>query len=228
MGIYEDLGVKPIINALGNATVRGGSIMPPEVVRAMEEAGRTHVRLPELLEKAGARVADLAGVEAAFITSGAAAGIAVAVAGCMTGADLEKMERLPDDTDGMPDEVIVQTRQCYGYDNMIRLAGARTVRAGDENGTTREQVEAAITGRDGRDALLRRLLHAGRPHRRGDGRDRAQPLHSGSSRRRRRRVRLLLRPARVLRHGRRPVHLQRGQGGSAAHNRPVWSSAAGS
>ncbi len=147
MGIYEDLGVKPIINALGNATVRGGSIMPPEVVRAMEEAGRTHVRLPELLEKAGARVADLAGVEAAFITSGAAAGIAVAVAGCMTGADLEKMERLPDDTDGMPDEVIVQTRQCYGYDNMIRLAGARTVRAGDENGTTREQVEAAITGR---------------------------------------------------------------------------------
>ena len=49
MGFYERLGVKPIINAWGNATIRGGSIMPAEVVEAMEEASQSCVRLPELL-----------------------------------------------------------------------------------------------------------------------------------------------------------------------------------
>lgn len=36
----------------------------------MVEASRSYVRLPELLEKAGQRVAELAGVEAAYITTG--------------------------------------------------------------------------------------------------------------------------------------------------------------
>ena len=145
MGFYERLGVKPIINAWGNATIRGGSIMPSEVVEAMEDASRSCVRLPELLEKAGERIAELAGVDAAFITSGAAGGIAVGVAGCMTGNDYDKMQQLPDNTEGMKNEVIVQTRQCGGYDNMIRLAGATTVRAGNDGGTSREDVESAIT-----------------------------------------------------------------------------------
>ena len=144
MGVYERLGVKPIINAWGNATIRGGSIMPPEVVAAMEEASRSCVSLPKLLEKAGDRVAELAGVDAAFITAGAAAGIAVGVAGCMTGKDYDKMQQLPDNTEGMKDQVIVQTRQCGGYDNMVRLAGAKTVRVGDAGGTSRDDIESAI------------------------------------------------------------------------------------
>ena len=44
--------------------------MRTEVVEAMVEASRSYVRLPELLEKAGQRVAELAGVEAAYITTG--------------------------------------------------------------------------------------------------------------------------------------------------------------
>src|SRR5262249_25196437 len=31
-GIYETLGVKPVINATGTVTFLGGSLMPPEVV----------------------------------------------------------------------------------------------------------------------------------------------------------------------------------------------------
>ena len=58
------------------------------------------------------------GVEAAYITSGAAAGIAISVAACMAGTDHDKMLQLPD-TRGMKDEVIVQASQIGGYDNMI-------------------------------------------------------------------------------------------------------------
>ena len=144
MGVYEDLGVKTIINGWGNATLTGGSIMRPEVLESMEEASRSYVWLPELLEKAGNRVAELAGVEAAYITSGAAAGIAISVAACMAGTDHDKMLQLPD-TRGMKDEVIVQASQIGGYDNMIEIAGGKVVAVGDEHGTDREQLEAAFS-----------------------------------------------------------------------------------
>ena len=144
MGVYEDLGVKTIINAWGNATLTGGSIMRPEVLASMEEASRSYVWLPDLLEKAGERVAELAGVEAAYITSGAAAGIAISVAACMAGTDHDKMLQLPDTT-GMKDEVIVQASQIGGYDNMIEIAGGKVVAVGDEHGTNAEQLEAAFS-----------------------------------------------------------------------------------
>ena len=144
MGVYEDLGVKMIINAWGNATLTGGSIMRPEVLASMEEASRSYVWLPDLLEKAGERVAVLAGVEAAYITSGAAAGIAISVAACMAGTDHDKMLQLPDTT-GMKDEVIVQASQIGGYDNMIEIAGGKVVAVGDEHGTDLEQLEAAFS-----------------------------------------------------------------------------------
>ena len=144
MGVYEDLGVKTIINGWGNATLTGGSLMRPEVLESMEEASRSYVWLPELLEKAGNRVAELAGVEAAYITSGAAAGIAISVAACMAGTDHDKMLQLPD-TRGMKDEVIVQASQIGGYDNMIEIAGGKVVAVGDEHGTDREQLEAAFS-----------------------------------------------------------------------------------
>ena len=77
MSIYEQLAVKHRINAAANGTSIGGSIMLPEVTAAMREAGRSHVSIPELLEKAGNRIAELTGVEACYVTNGAAAGVAV-------------------------------------------------------------------------------------------------------------------------------------------------------
>ena len=43
--LYASLGVKPVINGVGVVTVLGGSIMPPEVIRAMEEASRYFIPL---------------------------------------------------------------------------------------------------------------------------------------------------------------------------------------
>ena len=144
MSIYEQLAVKKRINAAANGTSIGGSIMLPEVVVAMQEAGRSHVSIPELLEKAGSRIAELAGVEACAITNGAAAGVAVSVAACMTGSSNARVHQLPD-TAGMKDEVIVQRMQINFYELMIRLTGARIVPVGLANRTYPWHLEPAFT-----------------------------------------------------------------------------------
>ena len=146
MGVYEQLGVKKMINAVGNGTAIGGSIMRPEVLAAMEEASHSFVRLPELLEKAGQRIAKLAGVEAAYIASGAAAGVTIAVAACMTGKDIAKVHQLPN-TEGMKDQVIMQVMQRNFYELMIRLAGAKLVEIGLANQTNSWHLEPAINDR---------------------------------------------------------------------------------
>ena len=136
--VYARLGVKPLINGMGTVTVVGGSLMPPEVVRAMEEASRHFVYVPDLQKKAGARIAELLGVPAAMVTAGAASAIAVATAAAMTKGDPQKIAQLPDTT-GLPFEVIQQKSHRCGYEPQIRLNGARIVTV-----ETRAELDAAI------------------------------------------------------------------------------------
>src|SRR5687767_5149866 len=82
--IYASLGIKPVINGVGVVTVLGGSIMPPEVVRAMEEGSRYFVPSPELEKKIGARIAELLQAPAAMVTCGAASPITVGTAACLS------------------------------------------------------------------------------------------------------------------------------------------------
>ena len=144
MGVYDRLGVRSRINAAANGTSIGGSIMFPEVVAAMQEAGRSYVSVPSLLEKAGDRISELVGVEACYITNGAAAGVALAVAACMTGKSNALVHQLPDSR-GMKDEVIVQRMQINFYELMIRLAGARIVEIGLANRVYPWHLEPAFT-----------------------------------------------------------------------------------
>src|SRR5438477_12918540 len=64
--VYDVLGVKRLINAAGTITTLGGSIMPPEVVAAWNDASQHFVDLPELQDRVGERIAKLLGVEAAL------------------------------------------------------------------------------------------------------------------------------------------------------------------
>jgi L-seryl-tRNA(Ser) seleniumtransferase len=137
--VYTRLGVKPVINGMGTVTILGGSLMPPEVVAAMEEAGKFFVHLPDLQRKAGERIAQLIGVPAAMVTCGAASAITVATAACMTRGDQRKMQQLPD-VSGMPCEVIQQKAHRSGYEHQIRLTGAKVVTV-----ETRQELERAIT-----------------------------------------------------------------------------------
>src|SRR5438094_7787515 len=87
MRTYEALGVRPIINASGTITTLGGSRMPPEVLAAMVEAAQAYVHLEELHLRAGEALAKRIGVPAAFVSCGAASGLQLSAAACLTGTD---------------------------------------------------------------------------------------------------------------------------------------------
>ena len=129
MSVFEDIGVRPIINVAGTATRLGGALMPPEVVDAMARAATESVAMVELQAAASRIIADLTGAEAGYVTSGAAAGLTLGTAACIAGLDINKMDRLPD-TGGAPNEVIVAREHRSGYDHAIRAAGARLVDVG--------------------------------------------------------------------------------------------------
>jgi len=141
--IYEELGVKPVINAVGHMTLLGGSMLSPKVSRAMEEANQYFVDMKVLLDRSGQIIAQLLGTEAAYVTPGCCAALALGMAACMTGSDPAKIERLPDVT-GIRHEVIIQKGLRYKYERCVTVPGAKLIQVGDESGTRPEQIEAAI------------------------------------------------------------------------------------
>lgn len=140
---YADLGVRPALNAWGTVTRVGGSRMDPRVLAAMTEASRGFVDMGQLHEAASARIAGLLGAEAACITCGAAAGLAISTAACIAGRDPARILQLPDTT-GLADEVVVLKSHRILYDQAVLLAGARFVEVGVASAATVEQVLAAV------------------------------------------------------------------------------------
>jgi len=122
----KELGVEPIINAGGMQTMFTGTLMLPEVVRAIEAMSHQFVRLNELHDAVGKRIAELLGCEAAMVTSGAAAALTIGTAAILTGTDKAKIQRLPDLT-GMKSEVIIQKAHRVVYDHAVRNCGVRLV-----------------------------------------------------------------------------------------------------
>ena len=51
--IYSELGIKPIINAIGSVTLLGGSTQPQQVIDAMQSAQDMYVPMDELEQKQG-------------------------------------------------------------------------------------------------------------------------------------------------------------------------------
>ena len=141
--IYKELGAKPVINATGSVTMLGGSTPIPEVREAMAQADGAYIPLMELQEAAGAAIARMVNVPAAYITSGAGSALMLATAAAMAGDDDDRIQQLPN-TAGMKNEVLIQTRQRYWYDRCLELAGAKLVMFGSVERTTPEDLENAI------------------------------------------------------------------------------------
>ncbi len=139
---YAELGVRPVINASATLTRLGGSRMPPPVLEAMRSAAGSFVDLVELQQRVGARIAELTGNEACYVSSGAAAGMAIAIAACITRRDPSLVKALP----ALPTadhEVIVFKAQRNGYDQAARQTGAPLVEIGDD----RSELEVALSPR---------------------------------------------------------------------------------
>ena len=127
--IYEKIGVPLIINAKGPATRLSGGVMADEVSKAMQEATQYCIDMTELQTKASGIISEITGAEAGFVTSGAAAGLLLGTAACVTRLDPGKMNRLPD-TSGMKNEVIVVRSQRNLYDHAVRTVGIKMVEVG--------------------------------------------------------------------------------------------------
>ncbi|MBI2952582.1 aminotransferase class V-fold PLP-dependent enzyme [bacterium] len=146
MGIYEELGIKRIVNGNATLTRLGGSIMPRQVIEAMIEASEAFVDIVELQGRVGREIARLTRNEAAYVSSGCAAALVLSTAACITGLDPEKRERLPH-LEGLQDEVIVHRMGRVGYDFAVRQTGVRLVEIGTERGTTEEDLRRAMSER---------------------------------------------------------------------------------
>jgi L-seryl-tRNA(Ser) seleniumtransferase len=129
---YAALGVRPVVNASATLTRLGGSLIAPPVLPAMAQAARNFVDIVELQQAVGRRLAELTHNEAALVTSGAAAGLTLAVTACVLG-----QEREPVALDDLPyldktgeRTVLMYASQRNGYDYAVRQVGVRIVEVG--------------------------------------------------------------------------------------------------
>jgi D-glucosaminate-6-phosphate ammonia-lyase len=150
--IYEQLGVPTLINAVGPSTRLSGGIMRPEVAEAMTQASQYCVDIAQLQARAGRLIAAYTGAEAGYVTNGAAAGLLLGTAACVTGLDPSKMNRLPD-TRGMKNQVVMARSHRNFYDHAVRTAGVELVEVGIADrfsgagvrDTEAWEIEAALT-----------------------------------------------------------------------------------
>jgi len=135
---FRELGVRPFINAAGTYTAMTASLMPREVMDAINYASEHYVMLDELHDRVGERIASLVKSEAAMVTSGAASALTLGTAAVLTGSDRQKISDLPN-LAAMKSEVIVQKTHRFGYDHAVRNCGVRLVEV-----ETRDELERAV------------------------------------------------------------------------------------
>jgi len=137
-----------IINVSGTMTALGASSVPNEIIQRMAAVLPKFVDMVALQRGASRVIHRAIGAESGMITACSAAGIAISVASCMTGADMAKVEQLPD-TAGLKDEVLLQRGHSIWFGGsipqMIRIPGAKVIEIGDATRAGAYQLEGAIT-----------------------------------------------------------------------------------
>ena len=141
--IYSEMGLVPVINARGNQTLFGGSILSPEIREAMDAANRYFVSMEDLFAETGKMVAELLECEAAYITSGCAAALVLGTAACIAGDDVAKIRALPH-TQGMRNKVLIQGPHRYKYEHVTTIVGTKLIEVGDADSVSAEQLDAAL------------------------------------------------------------------------------------
>ncbi len=83
MSIYQELGVRPVINAVGTYTVVGGSRMSEETLYDLCDAARSFVEIEKLQSAINSKVAELTCNEAAFLCNSCSTAIYLTTAACV-------------------------------------------------------------------------------------------------------------------------------------------------
>jgi uncharacterized pyridoxal phosphate-dependent enzyme len=139
---YKKMGIRRVINAATCLTRLGGSIADPTVYKAMQQASKAFVQIPELQQWAGRAIAQATGAEAGLPTAGANNAITLAAAACiMKGTPLENydplqletwtplVKKLPLHTQGLKTRFIVQRNNRNVYDHAVECAGGTFIEA---------------------------------------------------------------------------------------------------
>jgi uncharacterized pyridoxal phosphate-dependent enzyme len=126
--VFAELGLRTFINAAGTYTSMTASLMPEEVMDAINSSAKEFVMLDEVQDKAGARIAVMCHSEAAMVTAGCWSAMVLGMAGVLTGTDSKKIALLPHlEGTGLKSEVIVQKSHMNGYEHALTNTGVSLV-----------------------------------------------------------------------------------------------------
>ncbi|MFZ7132559.1 MAG: DgaE family pyridoxal phosphate-dependent ammonia lyase [Eubacteriales bacterium] len=150
MNIYEQIGLKKIINASGKMTALGASVIDARVGDQMKEAAMNYVDIESLIDKAGEIISTYTGAEDSCVTLGASSGIAIATAASITKDNITYIEKLPF-SEGMNNEIIIQKGHAIHFGasitQMIRIGGGIPVEVGHGNKVLKNHIQEAIHGK---------------------------------------------------------------------------------
>jgi len=155
--LFKELGIRTFVNAAGNYTVMSGSLMPPEVMDAINAASKKFALVDDVQEKVGERIAQMCHAEAALVSAGCWSALMLGMAGVLTGMDSKRVSQVPNLAGtGMKSEVILQKSHSMGYDHALTQAGVKLIKV-----ETRAEVEAAINENTAMLWFLNREVHKG-------------------------------------------------------------------
>src|SRR5690554_2670081 len=138
--LIRELGLRTFINAAGNYTSMTASLMPKEVMDAINSSAKEYVMLDEVQDKVGEKIAALCHAEAATVTAGCWSALVLGMAGVLTGTDRKKISQLPFlEGTGMKSQVIMQKNHANGYHHALTNAGVRIITI-----ESREELQNAI------------------------------------------------------------------------------------
>lgn len=138
--LFKELGLRTFINAAGNYTTMTASLMPDDVMEAIQSSSKEFVMLEDVQDKVGQKIAALCHADAAMVTAGCWSALVLGTAGVLTGTDPKKVALLPKlEGTGMKSEIIIQKTHINGYHHALTNTGATIVTV-----ETAEEAESAI------------------------------------------------------------------------------------
>lgn len=140
--LIQELGLRTFINAYGVYTTHTASLMPEEVMEAINAASKKYVLINDLQDKVGERIAEMCHAESAMVTSGCWSALVLGTAGILTGMDKAKVAKLPDVSDFERNEVILQKTHSGSYDHALTNTGIKRVFV-----ETLEEFEKAVSSK---------------------------------------------------------------------------------
>jgi uncharacterized pyridoxal phosphate-dependent enzyme len=156
--VLAELGLRTFINAAGTYTSMTASLMPAEVMEAINSSAKEFVMLDEAQDKVGAKIAEMCHAEASMVTAGCWSAMVLGMAGVLTGNDIKKIALLPHpEGTGLKSEVVVQKSHMNGYEHALTNTGVTIVSV-----ETIDEAEQAINDKTAMMWFLNREAPAGK------------------------------------------------------------------